>query len=400
MTQPQNPLTIPARTLVGTNTSSAAAPANSGAKTAGSVSGVVSNAPAPGVATAAHASDLVAIPAFRDTVTRTNGVVILTNSDPTVSAVATAAVADGIVRDHAIADQPVGQISKITFLHPSGPRGPVPLRAFVSSHARAKLHEVHLIHCSRLTLVPEGVHILVNQLNPGECVLAQVECKDLTREAAIVALAELNARVRELGALLVIFVFHTKKQDVSWLQEHCGVFVEVGKCEPGPDAQAAVVLTNVSLSCWHPHGIGRVMVEAFLGADNAWTYRSEPFIAERAVIRLAWSLCFKKVKFEQIKEIIGIDKSNISRGLASLLIPPDNTVGLVPPSGSRKRWISRYPEVETIWPVSKPNQSTGTGVAGEAANASGPSKTDSAGRVPKIASASDRPPPATPNGKP
>lgn len=341
------------------------------------------NARVPGVATAASSPVLFAMKAFLESEQPAKGVVIVTNSDPTVSAVAIAAVADGIVRNHAIADLPVRPISKIAFFHPSGSRAPVPVKAFVSKDIQAQVHMVPISHCHRFNpLVPEGMHILMSDLRPGECVFVQVECKDLTRDATIVALAELNAKVEELGALLVIFVFHTKKQDVTWLQEHCGVFVEVGKCEPGPGAQAAAALTNLSLSHWHPHGIGRVMVEAFLDANGAWTYRSEPFIAERAIIRLSWHLRFKEVTVEQIAKIIDIHKSNVSRGLDCLLIPPDNTVGLAPPRGSRRRWISRYPQVENLWLVNKPEQDV------------------AAGSAPKMTSMTDRAPPATPNGKP
>lgn len=341
------------------------------------------NARATGVAPAASSPVLFAMKTFLESEQPAKGVVIVANSDPTVSAVAMAAVADGIVCDHAIADHQVRHVSKVTLLHPSGPRGSVPLKAFASSAIKAKLHEVPISHCIHFNpLAPEGVHILVNQLKLGECVFVQVEYKDLTRDAAIVALAELNANVEQLDALLVLFIFHTKKQDVGWLQERCGVFVEVCKCEPGPNAQAAVVLTNVSLSYWHPHGIGRVMVEAFLNSDNVWTYSSEPFIAGRAIIRLSWHLRFKGVTVEQIAKIIDIHKSNVSRGLDSLLIPPDNAVGLVPPRGSRRRWISRYPEVENLWLVNKLEQNV------------------AAGNAPKMTSVTDRVPHATPNAKP
>ncbi|RKE24444.1 hypothetical protein B0G76_8331 [Paraburkholderia sp. BL23I1N1] len=382
MTQSLNPLPTPARTPVGTNTSSA------------------DNASAPGVAKVASSPVLFAMKVFLESEQPEKGVVLVTNSDPTDSAVAMAAVAHGIVCDDAIANQQIRHISNITFLHPSGRRALVPVKAFASSAVKAKLREVPVSHCTNLNpLVPEGVHIVLNQLKPGECIFVQIDYQTVVRDVAIAALAELNVKIKELGAVLVIFVLHSKKQDVSWLQGHCGMFVEVGKCEPGPGAQAAVALTNVSLSSWHSHGIGRVMVEAFLEPDNTWSYRSEPFIAGRAIIRLAWCLCRKGVKLEQIAKVIGIDKSNISRGLALLLIPPNNTVGLVSPKGCRKRWISRYPEAENVWPVNKPDQRAGTNATDEVTKVSTPSKTDNTGHVVNGASAIGRVHPAPPNDK-
>jgi hypothetical protein len=387
MTQPPNPLPTPTRTPVGTNASSAAVATSTPAR-------------APSVATAAWSPVLFATKAFRESEQPAKGVVIVANSDPTVSAVAAAAVAHGIVVDHAVANLPVRAISQISFLRPSRPRGTVPLNAFASSAVKAKLRDVTISHCPHLNpFVPEGVHIVLNHLKPGECVFVQVENKNLT-DGAIVALAELNAQVEELGALLVIFVFHEKKQEMTWLREHCGVFVEVGKCEPGPGAQAAVALTNVSLSHWNPHGIGRVMVEAFLDANGVWTYRSEPFIADRAIIRLSWHLRFKGVTVEQIAKLIGIHKSNVSRGIDSLLIPPDNTVGLVPPKDSRKRWIGRYPDVEKLWPVNEPETSAGTGVVGEATNTSTPSKGGNTAHAANGAPVPGHARPVPPNGKP
>ena len=375
------------------NNNSTSAPPSSGQKLGmtpatnvptAAASNPVGNASAPRVASAAPPM-LFAMKGFLESARPAKGVVVVTNSEATVSAIAMAAVADGIVCDHAIAGQPVHHISKITFLHASGPRGPVPLKAFASSAVKAILDELQISHCTHLNpLVPEGVHILVEQLKPDECVFAQVESKDVTRETAFVALAELNAKAQELGALLVIFVFHTRKQNVGWLQEHCNLFVEVGGCEPGPGAQAAIVLTNTSLESWHPHGIGRVMVEALLGSDNAWTYRSEPFIAERATIRLAWYLRSKGAKIEQIAEIVRINKSNVSRGLDSLLIPPDNTVGLAPPKRWLPRWAARY-KVDSLIPRDASNTGTVVGVAGDVTKVPVSRTVDGNGHVPKEA---------------
>lgn len=363
--QPQRPLSSSANVPPKKDDTHITTPVDCSVNTAASDSNAAENPNAPRVAVAAT-QGLFAATAFRESEQPATGVVLVTNSDPAISAISLAAIADHIVRKHTIADMSVPQISEITVLHPSGSRGPLPMKAFASIGVKTKLNTVTLGSCSSLNpFTPEGVHILGSQLKPGGCTIVTVDYKNLTRDAAIVALAELKSVVEAIGALLVVFINHTKKQDVGWLQGHCNVFVEVKKCEPGPCAQAAVVLTNVSLAHWHSQGIGRVMVEAVLEPDNVWVYHSEPFISERAIIRLAWCLCYHGAKFDQIKEIVGIDKSNISRGLGSLPIAPDNTVGLVPPKGSRKRWIIRYPEIAKLWPSTRPDQNTGTAIAGE-----------------------------------
>jgi len=179
----------------------------------------------------------------------------------------------------------------------------------------------------------------MRQMKVGTCVVAKVEYRDLTRDDAVAALADLNAEAVKLDALVVIYVTHTKKQDVTWLREYCAAAVEVRKCEPGPDAPVAIVLDNLTLASDHVLGVGRVMIEAFRDPDGRWTYRPEPLIAERAVIRLAWYLAHEGVNFRDIAKIVGISTSNISRGLQPLLIQPKNAVGLAPPAGWRTRWV-------------------------------------------------------------
>ena len=404
-THPQKPLSSSANVLTQTDSAPVTASVNCSPKTAGSNSNAVDNSIAPRVAAAA-APVLLATKAFLASEQRVTGIVIVTNSDQTNSAVAAAAVADSIVCTQMIADQPVYPTSKITFLQPSGLRRPVSLKPFASSTLKAKLAETPIRNCSHLNLVtPEGVHIAANYLKSGESIFAHVEYKDVARDVAIGSLSELNAKAEELNALVVIFVSHTKKQDVSWLQNHCRAYVEVGKCEPGPGAQAAVVLTNVSLSHWHAHAIGRVMVEAFLEADGTWVYHAEPVIAERAIMRLAWYMSHKasymsdkNVPLRDIAKVIGIDVSNVSRGFTQLLIPPKNTVGLAPPNGWLNRWATNY-NLELLWPRKKPGQGADAGVITAATKASDAPKADDAARVSGNAPAPDRSHPAIPSDR-
>ncbi|TAM01408.1 MAG: hypothetical protein EPN70_19460 [Paraburkholderia sp.] len=282
--------------------------------------------------------------AFRANVKPAEGVVLVTCADPTILTVAAAAIADGILADDTIADQPVRAVSTLTFLHSSGSREAESMKSYTRSCNQAdKMRAEAIEHCRRFNpLAPEGVPLLMDHVKPDACVFTTVAYRDLKRDEAIAAIAQLNAEAQRLGALIVLFIVHAKKQDVTGLRAYCNACMEVSTCEPGPGAQIAVLLDNVTLTNWHQQGIGRVMVEAFLESNGTWTFAQEQFIAARAIIRVAWYLRAKGATIEKIAEVIGINKSNVSRGLESSLIPPENTVGLVPPTGWAKRWASRY----------------------------------------------------------
>ena len=235
-------------------------------------------------------------------------------------------------------------MSAVTLLHSTDSRDAESVKVYASKDIQTgNLTSEVIDNCRTLNpLAPEGVHLIVYRLKPGTTLFARVAYKDLKRDDAIAALADLNVEAERLGALVVIYVQHTKKQDVTWLQEHSSVSVEVGKCEPGPGAQIALTLTNVSLASWHEQGIGRVMVEASLDSDVGWTYRMEPLIAERADIRLAWYMVYDGMSLRDIAKVFGIYASTISRGFRSLPVKPKNSVGLAPPADWRTRWARCY----------------------------------------------------------
>ncbi|AWY65018.1 hypothetical protein A8H36_06995 [Burkholderia thailandensis] len=282
--------------------------------------------------------------AFHDNVKPAKGVVLVTGTEPTISPFAMTAIANDICAGGTIADLPVRSVSTVTYLHSSDSRDAESIKAYASKDIQTgKLKSVAIDNCRSFNpLAPEGVHLTVCHLTPETALFARVAYKDLKRDDAIAALADLNAEAERLGALVVIYVQHTKKQDVTWLQEHSGVSVEVGKCEPGPGAQIALTLINVSLASWHAQGIGRVMVEAFLESDGGWTYRREPLIAERAVIRLAWYMAYEDMTLREIAKVVGIYASNVSRGFQLLSIQPKNAPGLAPPADWRTRWARCY----------------------------------------------------------
>lgn len=340
---------------------------------------------------AAPGCSLLARKGFRETVESATGVVLVTATDSTVTAVSIGAIAAGIFRGSAIADLPVCPISTITCLYPSGSRQAETVKWYAANDIRArKLLMGPVSHCKHFNpMSPEGGAILIGYLKPNTCFFVQVEYKDLRRDDTIAVLAQLDAETKKHSALVVIYVLCSTKDDPDWLRGNCEVFVAVRKCEPAPDAQAAIVLTNVSLAGWHPQGIGRVMVEAILDSAGVWAYRQEPFIAERAIIRLAWYLRARRVKVEQIAKIVGINRSNVSRGLDSLLISPDNTVGLVPPKGWQNRWASRY-QLEDVLPRKAPIGGADTGVTGEGVKAPDSPKAFEAGHVAKDAAAPER----------
>ncbi|MCL4665525.1 hypothetical protein [Burkholderia pseudomallei] len=275
---------------------------------------------------------------------RGKGVLLLTCVDPTVAAIAVAAVVNGIYTEGTVADLPVWPVSVISLVHASGSRDAESVTSYVTKDIQAdKLLAKPINHCRRFDpLCPSGVFYMMRQLKPGTCVLAIVDYRDLKRDDAIAALVDLNAAAVERGALVVIYVQHTKKQDVTWLRAYCVAAVEVRKCEPGPGALVSIVLDNLTLVSEHWRGVGRVMIEVFRDADRGWTYQLEPFIAERAVIRLAWHLAHEGMTLRLIQKIVGISASNISRGFQPLLIQPKNAVGLAPPVGWRARWARDY----------------------------------------------------------
>lgn len=289
-------------------------------------------------------------------------VVVVTVEDRSLLAMSIAAISYGIARSRIIADLPVDPVSTITILSPSASRVPEAVNTFTPEAVKAKLRTLLMGHCNTLNpLCPEGAHILSDQLKPGTCVVAYVEYGSLTRDEATGVLAHLNAVVEQVGTFVIIFVVCNKKQDTSWLRAYAGEFVEVTKCEPGPGAQAAIAVTNVSLADRHAQGIGRVMIETFVDSSGAYTFRSEPLIAERAIIRFAWCARNKGAKIEQIAKLVGLNKSNVSRGLENLLVPPNNEVGMKPQKGSRGRWATVY-DLDEVWPRNAPD----AGVAAEA----------------------------------
>ncbi|WP_146144230.1 hypothetical protein [Paraburkholderia sp. BL25I1N1] len=318
-------------------------------------------------------------------------VVLVTLNDPTILAVSIAAMANSILNDHMIADLPVDPVSAITILSPSGSRVLDAVKTFTSKDVEPQPKTVLIGHCNSFNpLCTEGAHILKEHLNPGACAVAYVEYKNLKRDEATGVLSHLNAAVEQTGAFVIIFVVCTKKQDTAWLRTYASEFVEVSKCEPGPGAQMAILLTNVFLTDRHAQGIGRVMVEAFVDSDGAYFYRSEPFIAERAIIRLAWCLRFKGAKMEPIAKLVGLNKSNVSRGLDNLLIPSSNEVGMKAPKGSRTRWATVY-NLDELWPRKAPDAC----VAGNTAKAPGSSKTHDSGQTAKSASVTSAASPKT-----
>lgn len=306
-------------------------------------------------------------------------VIVATVNDPTLLAMSIAAVTGGIVRDRIIADLPFAPVTEVTILSPSGSRVLEAVKTFTPKDVEAQLQTVLIGHCNSFNpLCPEGAHILRDHLKPGACVVAYVEYKNLKCDEATGVLAHLNAAIDQTGAFLVIFVACTKKQDTAWLRAYASEFVEVSKCEPGPGAQRAILLTNVSLADRHAQGTGRVMIEAFVDSGGTYNFRSEPFIADRAVVRFAWCARNKGAKIEQIAKLVGCNKSNVSRGFENLLIPPNNEVGMRPPKGSRDRWATVY-DLDEIWPRKAPD----AGVAGEATKAPDMPKTSDSGNAAK-----------------
>jgi hypothetical protein len=354
-----------------------------------------------GAAAVAQVAALHAFKGFRLTAEPAKGVAVVSVVNRTWLAVTIGSLVDSILRDGTIADMPCSHILAATFPYPAGSREAEPVKAYAGQYVKANKLRLAPTDCSRINpWLPEGGHIVVNNLKPGECVIVQVDYKDTMRDDVLVTFAYLKAAAMKIGALIVIVVLCAKKQDVAWLGPHCDVFVEVGKCEPGPGAQAAIALVNESLAGWHSQGIGRVMAEAKLASNGDWTHRREPFIAERAIMRLAWYLYAEGVTIEKIAAIIGINKSNVSRGFDALLIPPKNTVGLVPPKGWHKRWAVRHPEVEQLWPVSKPETGTGTGVVGDVFATSPTPKGGNTAHVANGTPATSHARPVPPNGKP
>ncbi|WP_321867035.1 hypothetical protein [Paraburkholderia tropica] len=272
------------------------------------------------------------------------GVVVVTCADPTIFAPAVAAIVTSIHTYSTIADLPVCPVSAITYLHVSGSHDAESVKSYASASIRTgKLRTAGIPNCRRINpLAPEGVPPTLSRLEKGTCVFVMANYRDLKRDEAIAALIDLNTEAVQRGALVVIYVQHTKKQDVTWLRGYCAVAVEARKCEPEPRASIAILLDNLTLASDHVLGVGRVIIEAFRDPDGGWTYRPERFIAERAVVRVAWYLANEGMKLREIAKIVGIAASNVARGFQPLLIQPKNAVGLTAPVGWRTRWAACY----------------------------------------------------------
>ena len=399
-TQPQKPVP-PSVKLPTTGVTPASPPTERVPNETGSASDAGKNAHKPEAADIAKAIRS----AFRENVEPAKGVVLVTSTDPTIVAPAVAAIANGVHTEGTIADLPVARRSTITFLHPSGSREVESVKSYARKDIQAgKVRTGMIDHCRRLNVLsPEGVHFLMNRIEPESCVFVTVEYRQLKLDDAIAALTEINAEATRLGVLVVICVLHAQKQDMASLRDHCAVSIVVRKCEPGPGAQIAIVLDNLSLAGEHERGIGRVMVEAFFEPDGTWKFAREPFIAERAIIRLGWYILRlahrlkEDVPLAKIAKVVGIVPSNISRGLTPLLISPKNAVGVGPSKGWFDRWAADY-NLDLVWPRKKPDQGADAGVVGGAAKASDSPNADGAGHVSKDAPVPGRTHPASPNG--
>lgn len=293
----------------------------------------------------------LALKGFKERAMLVSGVVVIANADPTTTAMMLAAIAHSIVSDGTIADAPVLPVSSVVVPYPQGSREVESMKAYASADLAAhKTQFVALENCRRLNpFTSEGAHIVMGRLKPGTCVLLHVDYNCLSRVDTIASLTALHAEATKVGSIVVISILRATKQDTTWLREYCGVYIEAFTCQPGPGAHVAVALINTSLAGWHALGIGRVMVEASLGVDGSWTYTAAPYISERAAMRLAWYLRAKGCAITDIARVIGIHKSNISRGLDALLISPQNSIGLAPPEGCAKRWATQY-KLDDVWP--------------------------------------------------
>ncbi len=272
------------------------------------------------------------------------GVVLVTSTDRTVFGVAVAAIVNSIHVHRSIADLPVCTASTITFIHAHGSRDVESVKSYAAEDIKAgKLLTKPINHCRRFNpLCFSGASYIMRVLKPGTCVFVSVDYGDLMRDEAIATLIDFNATAVEKGALVVVFVQLNKKQDVTWLRDYCVAAVEVRKCEPGPRAFVAIMLDNSTLASEHLRGVGRAMIEVFWDPSRGWIFQQEQFIAERAVIRLAWYLAHEGMKLRDVARIVGIAASNISRGFQSLLIQPKSAGGFIPPANWRARWVRDY----------------------------------------------------------
>ncbi|MGJ0528295.1 hypothetical protein ACR42A_32500 [Burkholderia gladioli] len=272
------------------------------------------------------------------------GVVLVTSADPTIFAVAIAAIVKSIHVDGTVADLPVCSVSKITFLHVPGSHDAESVKSYAAKELQAgKLLAQPIRHCRRFNpLSFSALPYIMRFLTPGTGVLIPADYEDLTHDEAIAALVDLNAAAVKNDTILVIFLQHEKKRNVMWLRNYCMAAVDARKCEPGPRALTAVVLDNVTLASEHLRGIGRAIIEVFRDPKQGWIFQQEPFIAERAVIRLAWYLAHEGMKLRDVAKIVGIAASNISRGFQALLIQPKSAGGFIPPANWRARWALDY----------------------------------------------------------
>lgn len=276
--------------------------------------------------------------------------------------IATAAITHSILHDKKLADMPICNIHSVKLVQSTPPRIADPLGAYAAADLKQEKLLILPIDMDkhRNHDIPYELIVAKELIKPGECVIIQIDCFQLSYDDAIAKLSRLDTAAREMGVLVVVLMPGRKMVDMSYLNDHCALYIDIEACDPEPDAQIALAVTNVTLAGWHIQGIGRVQVDGLLMDDGTWKYRTEPLIAKRATTRLAWYLAHAGFTPAATAKIIGPTKPSVLADLAALTIPPSNSVGLKPPAAWLDRWKLRYDSLAAqVEATAKTSQSAG-----------------------------------------
>lgn len=280
------------------------------------------------------------VDALRDAISTVEyGVVLVQVKDIGLMPYVRSTVERAVIHQDSIADLPFPKIRSLKALHAWDSRRDADLaKRLRGDEVGLQLSSLLLEDCPTLNcLSSEGATLLLEHLESNGCVTVQQTYRSILREHIVSSLGALENRAKAQHGLILLFVQCSPTDDVAWMTDHVTEFISAEECEPGPGAEIAFCLASQSLYNQHGCGIGRSMYEIAIG--NGFKHKRSVFIAANARDRFMWLMRRDGASLSEIAELLGIDKSTVSKRLKSLL---PNTLNLQVDLrvGWRKEWFS------------------------------------------------------------
>ena len=280
------------------------------------------------------------IDALREAITAVeHGVVLVQVKDLGLMPYVRSTVERAVIHQDRLADLPLPEIRSLKAVHAWDSRRDADLAGKLHGEEPGhQLSSLLLQDCPTLNcLSPEGATLLLEHLESSCGVTAQQTYRGILREHMVSSLGALENKAKAQHGLALLFLQCSPADDVAWMADHVTEFISAEECEPGPNAEIAFCLASQSLSNQHGCGIGRTMHEIAIG--NGFKHKQSAFIAANARDRFIWLMRRDGASLSEIAELLGIDKSTVSKRLKSLL-PTTVSLQVDLLEGWRDEWFS------------------------------------------------------------